>query len=365
MSLLLTICLISAIVQVAYLAVLLFKINRYDRPKIQLSVKKPVSVIICARNEASNLKKYLPVVLQQDYPDFEVVVVNDSSNDGTQDVLQALTAIYSHLSIVCITDEQKQFPGKKGALAHGIATAKHDFLLMTDADCEPASDKWLEQMTLPLHTGADMSLGISPYLPGNGLVNALVRYETLLIAIQYIGMALWRKPYMGVGRNMAYTRALYKKVNGFEGLTETASGDDDLFVQKVIDQAVISVVIDEQAFTWSATPLGISAWWNQKTRHYSTGRRYKAKTLWLLGLFSVSKLIFWITVVNLMLSFFAIGVIICIVFHILHSIMVRPLALKLKTLDIRWQFLLLDLLYIVTVTTTGWTTLQKKSYSWK
>ena len=278
--------------------------------------------------------------------------------------MQHLTTLYSQLRYITISNKDKNYPGKKGALAHGIAAATHDFLLLTDADCQPASELWMEKMVLPLHSGADLVLGVSPYLPGKGLINKLVRYETLLTAIQYVGFALWGIPYMSVGRNVAYTRELFNKVNGFEGLTKTASGDDDLFVQKVKKNTAVDVVLEEQAFTWSATPESISSWWKQKTRHYSTGYRYKPQTLWLLGVFYLSKLIFWIAAVNLMLTFFIGGVIICGLLHILCLIMARPLALKLKT-DILWQFLLLDLLYIVTVTSAGWTSLLKKNYSWK
>jgi len=363
---LILIAMLSALFQLAYEAVLVNKLINHRDANLLNSNYRPVSVIICARNEAHNLRMNLTGILQQDHLAYEVIVVDDDSSDATQVVLEELSVIHTQLKSIKIKEEQKQFPGKKGALAIGIAAAKYELLLMTDADCSVSSDQWIKKMTRPLlFDSTDMVLGISPYIKTRGLINDLVRYETMLTALQYIGLALLKKPYMGVGRNIAYKKSLYQKAGGFEHLTKTLSGDDDLFVQKVQAFANIEVVTDEAAFTWSHSPKDFASWWKQKTRHYSTGSHYKPESSWPISLFLLAKMGLYISAVILMLNISLQILVALIFFHILHSIMVKPLAQKLKTYDILWKSLFLDLLFIVTLTTAGAKSLLNIKYTWK
>ncbi|MEY3399319.1 MAG: hypothetical protein RL220_1913, partial [Bacteroidota bacterium] len=98
----------------------------------------PVSVIICARNEEKNLREHIPVLMEQDYPEFEVIVVNDSSWDDTDAILNAFHVHYPNLRIVTLDEEKQNLQGKKFALTLGIKAAKYDTILLTDADCVPA-----------------------------------------------------------------------------------------------------------------------------------------------------------------------------------------------------------------------------------
>ena len=194
--------------------------------------QEPVSVIICARNEADNLDNYLPVILSQDYPDYEVIVVNDCSTDNSDIILKKYLEQYPQLRISTIKEDKKFSHGKKLAVTIGIKAAKYDRLLFTDGDCKPESNQWLSLMAANFSADTSIVLGYGGYFPQPGLLNKYIRYDTLMIALQYFSFALCKIPYMGVGRNLAYKRSLFYAGKGFSTHFHLASGDDDLFVNE-------------------------------------------------------------------------------------------------------------------------------------
>lgn len=254
----------------------------------------PVSVIICARNEAEELQKNLSNILEQDYDKFEVIVVNDGSTDLTQDILSDFQKKYEHLKVIHISPEDKKTAGKKFALKTGIDAASYEYLLMTDADCCPVSRQWIAEMMNGFDKEHQLVLGISPYRNYGKFLHNIVDYETLTTMIQYIGWALWKHPYMGVGRNIAYTKTLYNKVGGFESHMDVMSGDDDLFVQQAIKHTSTAVCLNENAYTYSDPPQTFKEWWRQKVRHYSVGGKYNILHQSVLGMFLFSKLFIYV-----------------------------------------------------------------------
>ncbi|MFZ5941790.1 MAG: glycosyltransferase [Bacteroidota bacterium] len=257
-----------------YLLVYL-RCTRKSSMKQESAETPPVSVVICARNEEENLRRFLPLVLEQDYPDFEVVVVDDCSTDDTGLLLAELTARYKRLRYTTITPDKKFTHGKKLALTVGIKSARHDILLLTDADCYPGSENWIRGMTGGFSRGAGMVLGYGGYEKRKGLLNLLIRYETVNTALRYLGYALKGYPVMGVGRNIAYRKELFFANKGFAAHYHLASGDDDLFVNEVAGQTKVSVVFDPASHTISLPKTGFRAWFVQKKRHVSAGRLYR------------------------------------------------------------------------------------------
>ena len=250
----------------------------------------PVSVIVCARNEAENLQKNLPLILNQVYRSFELIVVNDHSTDKTLDVLKHMRESRHTFRIVNFTN-MKFSPGKKDVLAAGIAAATNEWLLLTDADCAPASVHWIRDMLKPAtRSGTGVILGYSPYRPLHGVLGAVIGYETLLTAVQYFGWARCGHPYMGVGRNLAYRKSLYRAAGGFAAHRELASGDDDLLIGRIARAENTQVVLDDGARTVSPPPHTWPDWVRQKRRHLSTGTRYAPLTQVLLGGFGASHL---------------------------------------------------------------------------
>ena len=288
----------SLVVQLIYYLVIYSRFARH-RDQGFPERKIPVSVIICARNEAENLERNLPSFLTQDYPDYEVVVVNDCSTDTTEDVLMAMKVRYPHLYYTTIHPDRKFTHGKKLAVTVGIKAAKYDHLLFSDADCHPVSDQWIAKISRHFSEKTELILGVGKYERRRGLLNLIVRYETLFTAIQYISFAIRGRAYMGVGRNMAYIRELFFRHKGFAGHLKLLSGDDDLFVNEAATKTNTCVELSPHSLTISSPPETFREWFRQKKRHLSTGPYYKISSKLRLGAEYLTRLLFYLSVIIL------------------------------------------------------------------
>lgn len=237
----------------------------------------PLSVVICARNEADNLKMFLPSVLEQDYPLFEVVVVNDCSEDNTADVLGEMLKQYPHLKVSMIQKDPGFNHTKKLAMLIGIKAAKNDLLVFTDADCRPATSFWLREVAAAAAGDEDIIIGYGAYMPDTGILNRYIRYETMFTAMQYFGMAMAGVPYMGVGRNLAYRRSFFFEKGGFGPHNHIMSGDDDLFVNRNSTPDNVSLMLSHDSFTLSVAEKNITSWVKQKRRHFLAAAYYRRK----------------------------------------------------------------------------------------
>lgn len=253
-----------------------------------------VSIIICARDAADELEANLLGVLVQDYPStHEVVLVNDNSHDDTKYLLDGLYKQFRQLQIVELKQEAKHIPGKKFPLSMGIKSAKHELLLLTDADCIPASERWLQKMQDAFVPGIEIVLGYGAYKKTKGLLNMFVRFDAFHTALQYFSFALGGRPYMGVGRNLAYKKALFFSQKGFASHHHLPSGDDDLFVNGCATPSNTAIVVDADAFTYSTPPSTWGQWLAQKERHQSTGRYYKGSHRFILGSYMGSLFLYY------------------------------------------------------------------------
>jgi poly-beta-1,6-N-acetyl-D-glucosamine synthase len=261
---------------------------------------EPVSVVIAAHNEAYNLEKNLPVILEQDYPDFEVVVVNDGSHDETENVLRLLAQRYPHLKVVNVTQSVTFFRSKKFPLSVGIKSAKHEILLLTDADCRPATNQWIRQMQSGYQSDTEIVLGYGPYEKHPGLLNMLIRYDTFQIAVQYFSFALAGRPYMGVGRNLSYKRSLFYRHKGFINHYHISSGDDDLFINTAATKTNTRVQIQAGSHVFSEPKKTLKSWITQKRRHFTTGKLYKPSNKYLLGSQALSAVLYYTSFIYLL-----------------------------------------------------------------
>lgn len=291
---------------------------------------EPISIIIAARNELHNLQKHLPVVLNQDRDLFEVIVVDDASTDGSSNYLRKLSGEHPVLKIIHIPESS----GKKQALKAGIEAAQYDLLLFTDADCQPASKRWASEMASRFTPAIEIVLGYGAYEAKPGLLNALIQTDTALIAARYAGFALWKRAYMGVGRNLAYRKSCWLRNSGFQSHSDLPYGDDDLFVGMAANKTNTALCFDPNAFTYSVAPQTFLAWVQQKKRHLHAGIRYKKSTWLLLAGESFAELLFWFSGWVLVLTGAGIWFGFLLSFYLLYKVLILGgifKLLKIKT----------------------------------
>lgn len=238
---------------------------------------KGVSVIVSARNEGHNLRNFLQTLLEQDYPMYEVIVVNDGSEDDTQKVLDEYVVKYPRLKTTFVPQQARVLSSKKLALTLAVKAARYDYLLLTDADCRPESRYWIREMMhgFEQKDGVEIVLGYGAYFHRCSHLNRLIQYETLVTGLQYMGFARAGHPYMGVGRNLAYKKDLFVRNNGFVGLAAEQAGDDDLFVNRLATAQNTAVVSSPASVTWSVPKTTFYGWYHQRKRHLSVSPLYK------------------------------------------------------------------------------------------
>jgi glycosyltransferase involved in cell wall biosynthesis len=267
-------------------------------------MQEGVSVVVAARNELKNLKKLLPSLAAQEYPKYEILVINDCSSDGTSNYLRKMLNLYPQLRTVTVKYTPAHVTGKKYALTLGIKVAKYDIILLTDADCLPASNHWIRWMTRPLRKDGSKKivLGHGAYASGPGLLNRLIQYETLFTAVQYFSFALWKAPFMGVGRNLAYRKSFFLENKAFRGHWHVNGGDDDLFVNRYTNGNNTAVVIHPESVTISQPKQNWKSFFDQKKRHFHAGKYYRAGSKLKLGMYAISHLLFWVSGIFLLFT---------------------------------------------------------------
>lgn len=311
------------------------KVYEYNLP--------PVSVLLCYKNAKSHLRNTVNAILAQDYPLFELIVIDDFSTDGSHLVLEGINDQRLR-KINAIADH----PGKKAALTNGIALAKYDILLFIDADCMPASHHWITLMVheMMIDGRKEIVLGYGPMTKRAGFLNSFARYETILTAMQYISYAVAGLPYMGVGRNLMYKRLVFDRVNGYSNHLNIASGDDDLMISMAATSINTTVNLNPDSFVYSDAKSNVSTFLNQKSRHVSTSFHYTAYYKILLGLFALSQLLLFIVLIAGWLGgllSFAMLVFILGIKWAFQMIFQNKFFVALDGADLKWMFPLLDI----------------------
>jgi glycosyltransferase involved in cell wall biosynthesis len=328
----------------------------------------PISVIVCAKNEEENVIKYIPLLAEQNYPDFEIVLIDDASSDTTLDIFEEFEKTYSNIKLVKVKNNEAFWGNKKYALTLGIKAAKKEHLLFTDADCYPTSKDWITAMSSNFTEQRTFVLGYGGYEKiANSFLNKIIRYETLLTAVQYFSWAKIGKPYMGVGRNLAYKKEEFFNVNGFIDHIQIRSGDDDLFINQAAHSDNITISYTPESFTYSAPKTSFKDWFVQKRRHVATASHYKAFDKIQLGLFFSSQLLFILTpIVLLAFQFQWILVLSLIGFRYLVSwIVVGFAAGKLKEKDVMYWYPIIEIILIFTQINVFVTNIFSKPAHWK
>ncbi|MBL4707155.1 MAG: glycosyltransferase [Flavobacteriales bacterium] len=349
-----------AFIQMYYYLFSFKKLVNYNYNR-SLSRKEAVSVIIAARNEKENLAAYLPLILNQNHENFEVIVVNNFSTDGS---FECLTS-FSHKRLKLIDHKGKK--GKKAALQVGIEAAKYGLLLFTDADCKVNSEDWISLMSSGFETNTEFVLGFGAFLKSDTLLNKVIRFEGLLNAIQYFSFTLKGSPYMGVGRNLAYRKSTFIKAKGFDQHQNVLSGDDDLIVNQMATAKNVNIVIDQKSHMTSEAETNWLSFYRQKRRQLSAGVYYKPQDRLKLAVFGASNFLYYLLLVSLLLSsphtLFIFGIFVLKQFC--EYLVVGKLCQRLENIDLVIWLLIIEPIYLIVITIAGVSTWFRKVDRWK
>ncbi|MBK0370822.1 glycosyltransferase [Flavobacterium agrisoli] len=337
-------------------------------PATFTSKKIPVSVIVCAKNEEENVKKYIPLLAEQNYPDFEIVLIDDASSDETLEVFEQFEILYPNVRLVKVKNNEAFWGNKKYALTLGIKAAKKEYLLFTDADCFPNSKDWITAMTSQFTLNKTIVLGYGGYQKRErSLLNKIIRFETILTAIQYFSWAKVGKPYMGVGRNLAYKKEEFFNVNGFINHIQVRSGDDDLFINEAATKTNTTIAYAPESFTYSDPKETYKEWFNQKRRHVATASHYKLFDQIQLGLFYSSQLLFFLLAILLFAFQFQWMIVLGLFLlrYLISWIIIGNSAKKFEEKDLIFWYPVLELVIICTQMNIFITNIFSKPVHWK
>ncbi|WP_296313442.1 glycosyltransferase [Winogradskyella sp. UBA3174] len=366
-SILFYLFIVIVFIQVVYYLSFLFS---FSITKQEAKTKRniPLSLIICAKNEAESLNNNLPLFLSQNHSEFQIVLVNDGSSDDTLEVMKSFEVNHKNIKIVDVKNIEAFWGNKKYALTLGIKASKYDFLVFSDADCHPSSNKWLTEISSEFSNEKSIVLGYGGYKKKkHSFLNKLIRFETVMTALQYFSYTNLGLPYMGVGRNMAYRKELFFNNSGFNSHMKINSGDDDLFINEVADKKNTAICTSQNSFTLSEPKTSLKDWLIQKRRHISTAKLYKKKHQMLLGVFYTSQLLFWLLgIVLLALGYEWELVILLIAFRFLVQLTTFGLSSKkLNEVDLLFLAPLLELFLISTQLIIFSANLISKPKHWK
>lgn len=340
----------------------------FFKPQQENAELEPVSVIICARNEEDNLRENLPLILSQEFHEFEVIVVNDRSVDDTYDMLKEMSKENERLKIVHLDEDIIKSDSKKFALTMGIKKATHDILLLTDADCKPSSPFWIAQMQSRFSSKTDVVLGFGAYQKKKfSLLNLFIRFDTFFTALQYLSYSLAGQTYMGVGRNLAYRKHLFFDNKGFGSHNHIPSGDDDLFINQVADKAKVAISVAPDSHTLSVPKKSWNDWFRQKRRHLTTGPLYKTKHKILLGAFMLSQLLFYPMLITLIVMQYNLAFVLPLfaLRFLVQIIIFRRVMVTMKHQDLFLISPLIDLMLPYITLTLSISNLLVKPQTWK
>ena len=323
----------------------------FDKQNVSKSSRKiPISVIVCAKNEAKNLLENIPTIINQDYPNFEIVLINDASSDDSLEIMKSFEKKHANITLVDVKGNETFWGNKKYALTLGIKAAKYQHLLFTDADCNVISNQWISEMAKAFTAQKTVILGYSPYQKvKNSFLNALIQFETLITAVQYFSYAKIGIPYMGVGRNLAYHKSEFFKVKGFIKHMQLKSGDDDLLIKEIASKSNVAILYSPDSLTISQPKKTFLDWFRQKRRHVSTSAFYKKKHKFLLGTFYLSHVLFWGLFLTLILLNYNILFVVIIAFikFLVQFIIYKNAFAKLHEKKIFWFTPFLEIFLII------------------
>lgn len=280
------------VLQITFWWVVYGKLGFYE-VKERNTNSEPVSVVLLVNDELEKLRVQLPALLEQDYPDYEIVLVVQSAHDDMIEYIDHIRLEHPELKVVELYQDLNFFKGNKFALSIGIKSAKNDLLVITEVGCIPVSNQWLREIQARFGRGKEIVLGYhrteshpERYLSG------FIRFGNLVTAMRYLSFALAGRPFMGLNKNLAYRRSLFYRIQGFTSHYRISDGEDDLFVNRASTSRNVAIAISPESQVKCALPPSFSSWVRHRKRYLRTRRYYRAGDVFFLGLYSSSYVLF-------------------------------------------------------------------------
>ncbi|RYD75736.1 MAG: glycosyltransferase, partial [Sphingobacteriales bacterium] len=350
------------LLQIAYYIGLFGKFS-FSKPKAANPKKIPVSVIVCAKNEAERMRHLVPLLINQNYPDFELVLIDDASSDETLDIFEAFEKEHANIRLVKVENNEAFWGNKKFALTLGIKAAKKEYLLFTDADCYPATADWIAQMSSQFTLSKTIILGYSAYEKiKKSFLNKIIRFDAMLAAIQYFSWAKAGRPFSGEGRNLAYKKEEFFKVNGYIDHMNIRTGEDALFLNQAATKKNTAICFTPESFTVCEPATSFKEWFGKKRKDVFTASFFRTADKFQLRLFYFSQLAFlllWISLLALQFNWMLIVPII-VLRYIISWITLGYSAAKLGEKDVMYWYPVIEIILIFTQLNVFFTNLFSK-----
>lgn len=354
-------CLLFILIQTFFTLLILWKHLSYSKP-FESPLKLTVSIVVAAKNEAKHLPKLIKSLLDQHYPTFEIIIINDQSSDHTDNILSQINN--ERFSYITVNSPHPTMASKKNALNLGINKAKYDWILLTDADCFPASQHWINQMTNHITPKTEIVLGVSPNIPAHNFLSKYIQFEGFYTFLQYSTATLCKTAYMGVGRNLMYKKSLFDK-HGFRPHENIKSGDDDLFVNQHSNSQNTEICIEPEGYTFTYPKLSLKEYINQKKRHTSVGKYYTLKSKIITSLYFLS---FVGVYIGLIISLFQFNNLLLLAYALLFTLKYICFSLVKKKTSFSEKnhfFILSDFIYFLYLSYSFAINLRKTKVKWK
>jgi glycosyltransferase involved in cell wall biosynthesis len=332
------------------------------------SPQVPISVIVCAKNEAENIRKNLPLLIAQDYPKFEIVLIDDASIDDTLDVFERYEKEFKNIKVVKVANNEAFWGNKKFAMTLGIKAASYEYLVFIAPNSRPSSKFWLSEMGANFSTQKTIVLGYGALEKvKHSFVNKIIRFDAFLNASHYFGWAILGKPYTGNGRNLAYKKAEFFKVRGYNDHMKIRSGEDVLFVNQAANASNTQVSFSKNSFTYTEPKKTFKDWFAQKKRQVALTKHFKIFDRFQIAFFFISNLFFYGLAISLLLlhsEWQIIALIIVARFILLWGILGFA-ARKLNEKDVVIWYPLLEIFHITIVLNIIISNIFSKPIHWK
>ena len=340
----------------------------FSNPTEEKEYTPPVSIIICSKNQVDHCKILVPLLMEQDYPNFEIVLIDDASTDDTLDVFENFEAQYKNIKLVKVENIEAFWGNKKFSMTLGIKAAKYEHLLFIEPNCLPATNQWIAEMASHFDADKSIVIGYSKLIKEKkSLANMFMRFENVWQAMHTFGFTQIGKPYRGSGSNLAYHRKEFFNVRGFNDHMKIRFGEDELFVNQASTGKNTTFAISKDSFTLSKPEQNFSNWMQLKRKQLSLSKNFKSSDQIQLQLYNVSFWGFVILAAILLITQFEWEIVSSLIIarYLIAWITMGFATRKLDEKDIIFVYPLLELFWAFTLLNIKLSNLFSKPTQWR